>query len=206
MENRFDVRHSTVGTQAELCRALSTSVDVVVWHRKTAPELKKGLTALSRTSEVQLDVKTRLDNAPVKTWLRRLPGETTRAWLQTDIEQLLNLFQRLVGEAKARVQLRTIRECSCPKFHVDSLGLRMLCTYAGPGTQWLREQDVERLNVSSIARPHAVARRVQPIHVMVMKGGAWPGNEGFGAVHRSPRITRKPRLVLTIDATPNRLR
>ncbi|KAL3139461.1 hypothetical protein ABBQ38_003791 [Trebouxia sp. C0009 RCD-2024] len=36
--------------------------------------------------------------------------------------------------------------------------------------------------------------------IVVLKGNAFPGNEGYGAVHKSPAASEEsPRLLLTLD-------
>jgi hypothetical protein len=73
---------------------------------------------------------------------------------------------------------------------MDTVGLRMLCTYAEPGTEWID--------------PEGKIRRMTTMEVAVFKGSAFPGARPR-VLHRSPPIgagifVGPSRLVLYIDA------
>ena len=42
------------------------------------------------------------------------------------------------------LRLEIIERAMCPRFHVDHVGIRMLCTYRGPGTEWLDDEAADR--------------------------------------------------------------
>ena len=100
----------------------------------------------------------------------------------------------------------------CPRFHVDRVPVRMICTYEGPGTEWLPERAINREKLGSGACGHtdetsglildsAAIQSIPSYAIALLKGELWEGNEGRGAVHRSPGTTpRYPRrLLLTLD-------
>lgn len=134
-----------------------------------------------------------------------------REWLE-DIELLTSAFCELFGLKQAGLRLRTLQNAMCPRFHVDRVPARMICSYGGIGTEWLPEYalDRQKLGMGSsglpdehsglIADPTAI-RRMPAYAVGLMKGEAWEGNEGQGFVHRSPTPTtvQPKRLVLTLD-------
>ena len=99
------------------------------------------------------------------------------------------------------LRLAVLNTAMCPKFHVDRVPCRLICTYAGAGTQWHAPEDVERLGNGRVAtRPEAAGKQLKLGDVALLKGEAWDGNEGRGLVHRSPAATKNtPRLVLTLD-------
>lgn len=85
-----------------------------------------------------------------------------------------------------------------PRFHVDNVPLRLLTTYAGPGSEWLREQESPRGELHTAQVP---VNNIQKLHVgevAVLKGEKWQGNEGAGLVHRSPS-GQQGRLLLSLD-------
>lgn len=148
----------------------------------------------------------------VKRLCAALPFRFARAVLVPDIVQLAGRFLELTGGVRARVQLERVTRDACRRFHDDQIGLRMLCTYFGPGTEWLDDRDVcaevlEALggNVDEanrrIVRDADKVRRAQAGDVLVLKGARYPGRARHGAVHRSPPIEaeRASRLVLKID-------
>lgn len=53
-----------------------------------------------------------------------------------------------MGEALQRsnvtAKLELVAQQSCPRFHADTVGMRCLCTYAGPGTQFVANRHVRR--------------------------------------------------------------
>ena len=54
----------------------------------------------------------------------------------SDILEKLNLFSELIASKKSiNCRFEIISGNSCKKFHVDTVNARLICTYAGPGTQ-----------------------------------------------------------------------
>ena len=56
-----------------------------------------------------------------------------------DVSLLAGLYGRLVGRPAVRLRLERITEDACRRFHADHVRLRLLCTYRGPGTEWLAD-------------------------------------------------------------------
>jgi hypothetical protein len=147
----------------------------------------------------------RADTFDVAAMLTTLPdGPLREAWCE-DLSTVLAQYVKVVGDEPLRVQLATIDGRKCPRFHVDNVGVRLLCTYAGPGTEWIAESSVDRQHLRTCDAMHAPTRpngRVEHLErfdVALMKGSAWPGNGRFGTVHRSPDVPGAPRLVFTVD-------
>ncbi len=99
----------------------------------------------------------------------------------------------------------------CPRLHVDRVGIRMLCTYRGPGTEWVDDAAVDRRflgaasggkpdEVSGLLRPGHRIERVPPFAVALLKGSLWQGNGGRGIVHRSPGVGEGLRVLVALDA------
>jgi hypothetical protein len=57
--------------------------------------------------------------------------------LRQDIALLAHAFARLIARDTLRIRLEALVGHGCHRWHADAVGLRLLCTYAGPGTQWL---------------------------------------------------------------------
>jgi Protein of unknown function (DUF1826) len=110
--------------------------------------------------------------------------------LYADFRRLALRFAALSASPVVRMRLEHVVDDSCRKFHVDTVGLRLLCTYAGPGTEWI---DAE-----------GKIRRMTTMEVAVFKGSAFPA-AGPRILHRSPPLSAgafvgQSRLVLCIDA------
>lgn len=109
-----------------------------------------------------------------------------------DVTWLVEAFTCLVGARRIGLRLRVLQGAMCPRFHVDQVALRLLTTYAGSGSEWLR--DLADADVAD--RCHRLAEG----DVALLKGENWSGNEGRGLVHRSPGATQDAgRLLLSID-------
>jgi hypothetical protein len=91
---------------------------------------------------------------------------------------------------------------ACRRWHRDCVPLRLICTYRGPGTQWV----APALGDAVMARPDDDAPQAIAFDTgdgALFKGCGWPGQpHDGGVVHRSPRIagTGITRLVLVLDA------
>ncbi|WP_232229469.1 DUF1826 domain-containing protein [Marichromatium purpuratum] len=112
------------------------------------------------------------------------------AWL-ADLRRLADLFFAVCAGREVSVRLETTDADGCPRFHVDRTYLRLLCTYRGPGTEWLTDEQVDRDAQASGAPNARIVRigepcRFLPFWVGILKGDAYPGNAGRGLVHRSP--------------------
>lgn len=112
--------------------------------------------------------------------------------LYADFRRLAIRFSILANSPIVRMRLEHVTDDSCRKFHVDAVGLRLLCTYAGPGTEWVD--------------PGGKIRRMTTMEVAVFKGSAFTGASPR-VLHRSPPLSTgsfvgQSRLVLCIDAVP----
>lgn len=117
----------------------------------------------------------------------------------------------LTGCERVGVRLARLEAAMCPRFHVDKVTVRVVSTFAGNGTEYLAEEDVDRRwlghaaqgasdEASGLLRRGARIRRAAVGDVVLLKGEAWPDNTGRGAVHRSPGASStSPRLVMTLD-------
>lgn len=120
-----------------------------------------------------------------------------------DVTWLVSAFACLLGAQRVGLRLRTLDKAMCPRFHVDHVPVRLLTTYAGVGSQWLKEDAMDRRR---LAQPEAEPVDPQVIQqfccgdVGLLKGEKWHGNEGLGLIHRSPEpAPGERRLILTLD-------
>ena len=139
-----------------------------------------------------------------------LPGRTA---FVHDIYQLALLYIDLMGCDAAGARLEVIEKAMCPRFHVDRVGIRMLCSYRGPGTEILDSQHANRSCLGSganglpdessgLLREAGKIQCLAPFSVVLLKGSLWQGNVGRGVIHRSPAIGagEAPRILLAVDA------
>jgi len=143
--------------------------------------------------------------------LRPVP-EPAHAILAADLTALVPRFARWTSRRHVRVRFEAVAHDGCRKFHVDYMALRLLVTYAGPGTEFVLDPHVDRswLGHTGVDMDECNARIVpNPGHVqraaagdvLVLKGEHFRGAAGRAAVHRSPPIegSAARRLVMKID-------
>lgn len=129
---------------------------------------------------------------------------------------LAELFTDLTGCNALGIRLHALRAPMCPRFHTDRVGLRLLCTYAGPATEWLDDPQADRRllgtgsagpgdPLAALVPDAARIRRIDTGAVALLKGEAFPGNGGRGVIHRSPPEDT-PRLLFSLDALADRAR
>lgn len=120
-----------------------------------------------------------------------------------DVGWLVRAFACLLDARRVGLRLRRLDKAMCPRFHVDQVPLRLITTYAGAGSQWLREGQLPRARLGDpAAEPKEVVdnQRLAAGHVALFKGEKWLGNEGRGIIHRSPQLAPgESRLLLTLD-------
>ena len=143
--------------------------------------------------------------------LSRLPAGAGREALADDLQLLAEMLGELLDARTIGIRLEVIRQAMCPRLHVDRVGIRMLCTYRGPGTEWVDDAYVDRrfLGAGANGQPDASSGRrlpghriesIDPFHVALLKGSLWQGNAGRGIVHRSPAVPQPPRVLVALDA------
>lgn len=141
-----------------------------------------------------------------------LPDAPGREALLADIAWQAELMRDLLDCESVGLRLEVLRKPMCPRFHVDRVGIRMLCSYRGSGTEYLdgTRADRSRLGLAGGASDESSGLILNaegivqvPLHALtLLKGSAWPGNAGHGAIHRSPAVEEQymPRVVLALDA------
>ena len=117
--------------------------------------------------------------------------------LVADVADLARRFADVMGVAAVRVRIERTDSNACRKVHADVTDVRLITTYAGPGT------DVAP-HASEDDRSECCLERVPTGWVGLFKGRAY-GADHSPCYHRSPPAgdMGEKRLVLVID-TPSR--
>lgn len=140
--------------------------------------------------------------------LEAIPDRPERRRLARDIAMLARLLVSVVGCEAVAVRLEHDAGATCPVFHQDQNVLRLLCTYAGAGTEWLPEAHLDRTELGLQGRTPEAANqaiaRGTPEHartgeVLLLKGARYDRDHS-SLVHKSPPADLGPRLLLAIDA------
>lgn len=124
-----------------------------------------------------------------------------------DIKELLQHFNATTELNNFRLLLATINSNMCRRFHTDINDLRMLCTYSGPGTLWLTDDNInhealrECADNNQIVIEESKIKQAKTGSIVLLKGAMYPQSKVKAAVHRSPTIEEsgEKRLLLRID-------
>jgi hypothetical protein len=198
---------------ADLARIYEPEFNLCLIHRQPEAPLSAFVTeCLRRSDEIELAAEVRFERFD---FASLLPGREDifgyDAWWR-DVARLAAAFCDLFEIERVGLRLRTLDRPMCPRFHVDHVSCRLVCTYGGIGTEWLPDECVDRAKLGPGAKGlpdeesglmvDASAIRTMPAYAVgLMKGAKWEGNNEHGAVHRSPKLTpQQPRrLLLTLD-------
>lgn len=192
-----------------LTAILNTSITLAMWDREPLIPCEEWGPVLHEPW-IRETRPTR-DRQSIECLLEAIPEGSLRWAILSDLLLLLPMFRSFTGELAVVARLESMHGQSCPKFHTDHVGLRLLCTYSGPGTEWVADPDVDRTALSkavpdshtanqSLMRGADSIRSVPPTWVALLKGERWPGNRGKGVLHRSPPLLAgQARLVLQLD-------
>ena len=195
-------------TPKALARILDDGVNLAIWQRRLPVHIVDfGRLLLS------------LNEPLAESLVLEMPADDTEPNLQglasvfndlegyegfiADVSWLVSAFACLLGAKRIGVRLRVLDKAMCPRFHVDHVPVRLITTYAGIGSEWLKEGAMDRRQLSKPeAEPtdDSLIQHIASGEVALLKGEKWHGNEGFGLIHRSPQLAfGERRLILTLD-------
>lgn len=179
-------------------------INLAVWQRATDAGMLPVLHWLAR-EPFELEYKTEVcDISPSlhKHLQAPLEFEQSRHRLIADIAHLARIFEQHAGSSRIRLVVESVHNVPCPKFHQDSIPLRLICTYSGAGTQWLENSNVNthaQCCGGKVVRDDSRIQQLMAFDVALMKGKLWPKND-MGIYHCSPQAQdNQPRLVVKMD-------
>jgi hypothetical protein len=185
-----------------LTDVLQDGVNLAVWRRRLTAQLEdfaQLVISLGQPLADQRVIDVDEQQMPALTGLLReaadLQGYES---FVADVSWLLAAYTCLLGARRVGLRLRVLQGPMCPRFHVDHVPVRLLTSYAGPGSEWLIEGAVDRRELHVAVPPVDNIQCLQAGEVALLKGEKWQGNEGAGLIHRSPS-GRQGRLLLSLD-------
>lgn len=197
----------TVEEPVELTAVFEQHVNVCVWERPEDARLASWLREVCATRDFSSVRQAEVGDPELGGLLLPLPEGPGLEHFREEVTGLVELYAALFGAERVGLRLNTLQAPMCPRFHVDKVGVRLLCTYVGAGTDYVDEAEVRRARLGApleegeedgSVRADAGLWRMPTFSVGLLKGEAWPGNEGRGAVHRSPPGNER-RMLLSID-------
>ncbi len=198
-----------MGSQSDILhKVMDPEVNLAVWQRPPMQEITEELSSLQASHLPDLRHYTTLTSfdGDLCTMLRQQalnPRDFKN--LRDDLRHLVGLLAKVSGRREFSYRLVTIDGDECCRFHVDRTPLRLICTYQGPGTEWLPDWRVDREALARSAHNEAISQfgepsRFQQFWVGIMKGD--PKKLGQGLVHRSPAIadSEQFRVLFCLDS------
>lgn len=207
------------GDSSEILSAIrEPGVSLCTWQRQPPAELVRFLGRVAASEPFALEAYDTLEALRIDSLLDGFlwsadPGRAL--WIE-EIHALLALFRDLRPEARERplhLKVGVVDRIECPVFHTDWVSLRLICTYAGVGTEYAPDRSVNRDALccplatpaqtnAAIVREAAAIRQMAPFEVGLFKGCAYPGQGERGIVHRSPHPGKGMRRIkLIVDST-----
>jgi hypothetical protein len=209
------IRSTAVGSSAVVSehpsvfeRIFADAVTVCIWNRQPDPILTNYLRESVGSGSWERRARVDVASPQFDELLTGFKADVGRIRWVTELSALIELFSTLTDSRTVGLRMTATDRATCPRFHSDQVGLRLLCSWLGEGTEWLAEEDVirepaERPDMSTRfaagpVRPGAVVRQMRPFAVGVFKGDLWPENQGRGAMHRSPQPIGQ-RVFVSLD-------
>ncbi len=177
-------------------------VELVIWRRSLPSRLQTWLERLDATLLPDMRLLVRPEDLvrALEPLLndRGLPQGEMRALLVCDVDSLVSAFARIARTDLVDVRLQSVGGDACWKFHRDCVEARLLTTYRGPATEWVRPRHAEAA-LRAQKRFKGPIEHLRAHDVAIFKGSC--AGPGSGIVHRSPAIagTGRTRLLLCLN-------
>ena len=172
----------------------------VIWRRRMQERVQSWLDALPvdqlPTGRIVLPVSQVRSAVTELMNISEMPDCAERQLLLDDICLLAHEFDELFVPTYLRLRFDVMTNNKCPKFHIDYVAARLLCTYRGVGTEYSFLDDQKR-PAEIFSTPNGA--------VIVFRGTKWPTDCANNLVHRSPEINdvNETRLLFVIDPVDN---
>ncbi len=202
-------RSLTVSAVADLADIMQPDVNICVLRRRLHPAIQT-FAAAAVSRPLRLNRACPAADQGLDEVFGELRGLAGFDAFIADVTFLAELYTTLLDCDLLGVRLHVLRGPMCPRFHIDRVAVRLLCTYIGPTTQWLDDPLADRQLLgagangrhdddSGLIRDRRLVRQARAGDVALLKGEAFPGATGHGVIHRSPPDDI-PRLLFSLDA------
>lgn len=186
-----------MGPNAEvLAELFHPGVAASMWRRFLPTELARWLGGLTTAQlpKLRTEVPLHLVEAAVISACekRDLGSSEMRDLFTQDIAALALVIGKLFDVRRVQLRLDVSTGVMCPKFHLDQVRARLLCTYRGAGTEYVAENHVE---------DPVRHRQMETGVVGLFRGAGFESDQPCRLLHRSPpqRATEGARLLLVME-------
>lgn len=123
--------------------------------------------------------------------------------LARDVGELAQTVACLAYNPAVRLRLEWVTDRVCRYFHIDRVPFRLVCTYCGPGTEWVSNDVAAQLTAPKREPAAHEINRLGAGSVAIMRGSPDRSRVAHAALrHRSPPVEHpsERRLLLAIDS------
>ena len=193
---------SVCRTRVGLASIKDPDTELVIWQRSLDPILQDWINKMDSASLPDLRILAKPDEfrPALESLLDACDFRTgdMRDRLVADVNDLVIAFANIIRGDYVDVRLESVSHDACWKFHRDYVETRLVTTYRGPATEWVRHAHAEQAM-------HEQREFDGPLEhfgkgdVAIFKGSCASANRGI--VHRSPPIagTGLTRLLLCLN-------
>ncbi len=204
MEQEIAVKNWQIGQTPDILNSIHQSDVNIVIQNRNIHHLQENISALLNEG---FEFRSSGDIQTILAELKNLLGKNSYNAIYQDFESIIRRFGKVTDSDSFRVLLSVVDSDMCRKFHTDINDLRLLCTYAGPGTLWLTEDNIDRNALNAleedgcIIKDESKIKQAETGSIVLLKGAIYPKENTRAAVHRSPSIEENGnrRLLLRID-------
>ncbi|MBH89693.1 MAG: hypothetical protein CMF71_05655 [Magnetovibrio sp.] len=179
-----------------------TEMELVIWRRTISTSIKDWINCMDSKNLPNFRILVNLSDLThaLESKLKKfdLKVEKMRGQLIDDIYNLASKFADINQCEDVDVRLQRISNDACWKFHRDVVKTRLLTTYCGPSTEWVKNKYSEKALLEQ-REYNGPLEQLRKFDVAVFKGNYAQPDKGI--VHRSPSIvnTGITRLMLCIN-------
>ena len=138
----------TCGSMSGLAAIGAPSTELVIWKRALPPQLRNWLNHIPVPvlPDLRLLIKPDELRPALEPLLNQcgLKAGDMRDLLIADLANLIQVFAGITASARVDLRLERVNDDACWKFHRDSVDARLLTTYRGPTTEWVKPSHGER--------------------------------------------------------------
>ncbi|AGA34807.1 protein of unknown function DUF1826 [Thioalkalivibrio nitratireducens DSM 14787] len=179
-----DAPHTATSTSVGgLVRIFEPGVQIAWFERAPVPAIPEYLQAVARRLA---SGRSRVVHADDELPDLELPDDAGKDALFAEIGWLTRVYTDLLGCPSVGLRIEVLDRPMCPRFHVDCTGIRLVCTWSGPGTEWLHDGWADRSRLgpgsrgladehSGLMLPGAEVRSIPTFAVGLLKGAAVAG-------------------------------
>ncbi len=192
----------------QLREILQTNVSIAIWKRPVIPDIQQWIRQFIASDFQKSTFNTSIRN--FKQDFEQALGDYQALhpvgfeMLSEDVGGLLAQFSAITQKTNFRIFWAIVDNGMCRRFHTDVNVLRLLCTYEGPGTQWVKPENINHdLSHSKgnemIINPDEI-QQARPFDVVILKG-ALHEHKTTLVLHRSPPLEQagEKRVLFRID-------